>query len=347
MEKNYGHNALDLFRVLATVQVFLGHVVTHFQMSNPPTEAVYFIRGVPILFVLCGFLAAKSLDSTSSGVWLLRRAVRILPAFWMCIIINSLVIFLAYDRTPTAREGILYFATQFLGLNFYTGEWLRGYGVGTPNGVLWTIGVQLQFFLLAPLVHRFIGKNVKEKGWGIIIGALALFSIGCHMVSAYLPEVLSKLIGVTVFPYLYFLLLGMMGWYCRDKLIPLLERVKWPVLLIYMGWKLCEINFAWPKLFDGIQYNVVTTTLIGCVIFAFSFGWKWRMKRDWTYGFYLYHMVVINLLVEWGYTSLEPLWKGLILMAVIILVTLLLTVASKRWIETPAAAMLERKMKHG
>lgn len=280
MDKNLSCNTLDIFRVIATIQVFLGHVITHFAMSNPPIDAIYFIRGVPIFFVLCGFLAAKSLDASSPGVWLFRRAVRILPAFWLCIIINSIVIILVYDRMPTVTEGIMYIVTQFLGMNFYTGDWLRGYGVGTPNGVLWTITVQIQFFLLAPFIHRYIAKKFNVLGWSIIIGGLAVLSICFNIAGVYLPEVLSKLIGVTVFPYLYFLILGMMGWYCRDIIIPFFQRWKWWILFAYILWKLCEINFSWPQIFDGVQYNVISTLLIAGVIFAFSFTRKWRMKCD-------------------------------------------------------------------
>ena len=59
---DYNKNALDVFRLIATLQVFLGHVISHFMMTDPPFDAVYFVRGVPILFVLCGFLTAKSLE---------------------------------------------------------------------------------------------------------------------------------------------------------------------------------------------------------------------------------------------------------------------------------------------
>lgn len=62
MKLDYNRNALDIFRLIATVQVFPGHMVSHFAMQNALVNAVYFVRGVPILFVLCGFLAAKSLD---------------------------------------------------------------------------------------------------------------------------------------------------------------------------------------------------------------------------------------------------------------------------------------------
>ena len=145
---NTKNNILDAFRILATLQVFFGHVITHFGVTNSLVYNItYFVRGVPILFVLCGFLAAMSIGNKSIKDWYFSRAVRILPAFWACIIINSIIIFVFYGL-PSLKDGILYGVTQIFGLNFYTGDWLRDYGVGTPNGVLWTIPVQIEFFVL-------------------------------------------------------------------------------------------------------------------------------------------------------------------------------------------------------
>ena len=160
---DYNRNCLDIFRILATIQVFLGHIITHFAMRNPPVNAVYFVRGVPILFILCGFFSAKSLEKYSPKQWLIKRAVRIIPEFWACIIINTTLILLLYEIKPSYKEIVVYGVTQFFGMNFYTGDWLRGYGSGVPNGVLWTIAAQIQFFLLAPLLDKVLHRrNVRE-----------------------------------------------------------------------------------------------------------------------------------------------------------------------------------------
>ena len=34
MNQNYNKNALDVFRIIATLQVFLGHIITHFTMDS-------------------------------------------------------------------------------------------------------------------------------------------------------------------------------------------------------------------------------------------------------------------------------------------------------------------------
>lgn len=340
MNRNYNHNALDLFRVVATVQVFLGHVITHFALPQF-TNAVYFLRGVPILFVLCGFLAAKSLDKYDAKAYWLRRGFRILPGFWGCILINTVIIFLLY-QIPSLIDGGIYAVTQLLGLNFYTGGWLRGYGVGTPNGVLWTIGVQIQFFILAPMLYKWLKKAGLTKSL-ISIGILAVLSVVLQRCEAFLPEIIFKLIGVTVIPYLYFLILGMAGWCYRDKIIPALEKIRWPLLLAYVLWKLAETYLQLPHLLDGVMYNTVTTLLVGLLVFAFGFSFKWRMKHDLTYGFYLYHMVFINIAVHFGYKTMGLNLTSVAVVAFITLLPILFAWLSQKLIENPAAKLAEKK----
>ncbi len=341
---NYNDNALDAFRILATVQVFLGHVITHFSADYLPYDLVYFVRGVPILFVLCGFLAAKAMCKYSAKEWLFRRAVRILPGFWVCIVVNTLLIAIVYQTRPTFIEGAIYAVTQFLGLNFYTGDWLRGYGTGTPNGVLWTIPVQIQFFLLAPLFHKVFTKKKLSSALGIVAG-LAAVSIACNRFEGYMPAIAAKLISVTVLPYLYFLVAGMVGWYYRDQIIPALSKWKYGILCAYILWYIAETTLNMPHIFDGVLYNTITTLLLAMVIFAFSFARKWRLRHDFTYGFYLYHMVFINLAVNFGFTSLYPLGDGLMMLSAIVLLTLIFAWASQKFVENPCAERLNRKAK--
>lgn len=342
MKEEYQSNALDVFRLIATVQVFIGHIISHFTMTNAPFNAVYFVRGVPILFVLCGFLAAKSLDGRSVKDWLIGRAVRIIPGFWMCIVVNTLIILLAYETKPTIIEGGIYAVTQFFGMNFYTGDWLRGYGSGVPNGVLWTIPVQIQFFLLVRIIAKVL-KNRSVRCGITTVFALSAVSILLQKSSAFLPEIVTKLIGVTVVPYLYFLVTGMVGWYHRDTIIPALQNRKWILLGSYIVWKLMENHLAFPHVLDGVLYNTVTTLLMAGLIFAFAFCGIWRMKRDLTFGFYLYHMVIINLVLHFGVTSLEPLWQGLLLTLGITVLSIVCAWLSQRYIEIPAAKLLKKK----
>lgn len=109
-----------------------------------------------------------------------------------------------------------------------------------------------------------------------------------------------------------------------------------------------ENHLSFPHLFDGILYNTVTTLLMAAVIFAFAFCGNWRMKKDLTFGFYLYHMIFINLAVHFGLKSLEPYGIGIALVAGIALLTLGISWLTQRYIEIPCAKLLlKEKQKNG
>lgn len=67
------------------------------------------------------------------------------------------------------------------------------------------------------------------------------------------------------------------------------------------------------------------------------------MKNDLTFGFYLYHMVFINLAMHKGFTSLEPWWSGVLLVTVIAVMTVVCAWLSSRFVENPAAGLLKKK----
>lgn len=343
--KQYDRNMLDVFRLLATVQVFAGHAAAHLlgnRLGPNIYQYIHFVRGVPVLLILCGFLAAKSLDGQNTKKWLVGRAARLLPAYWVCVAVNTVIIFSVYSMPPSFCSGIVYAATQFTGLNFYTGSWLRGYGVRAPNGALWTISPQIQFFILAPLIYRLMKKMSPPKA-AVFIGGLTGLSILCSRGGVFLPEVLYKLVGVSVFPYLYFLVFGMAAWLFRDRLVPALEKFRWHFVAAYVLWKLFEINISAAHWLNGIDYNVVTTLLLACVIFGFAFRRQWRCPADYTYGFYLYHMVFVNLAIQRGFSSLLPVERGVWILLGIIGMTLLSAILSKKFVEEPAARLVKRK----
>ena len=91
------------------------------------------------------------------------------------------------------------------------------------------------------------------------------------------------------------------------------------------------------------MYNTVTTLLVGLLVFAFGFSFKWRMKHDLTYGFYLYHMVFINIAVHFGYKTLGLNLTSVAVVAFISLLPILFAWLSQKLIENPAAKLAEKK----
>jgi peptidoglycan/LPS O-acetylase OafA/YrhL len=67
------------------------------------------------------------------------------------------------------------------------------------------------------------------------------------------------------------------------------------------------------------------------------------MKRDLTYGFYLYHMVFMNLAVHYKIAVAQPLWQcGAVILGISAL-TLLFAWLSQNFVERPAVKCLKKR----
>ena len=118
-----------------------------------------YLPGVPIFFLISGFLIAMSYEKNSNlKEYIKNRVLRIYPALYLNIIISILILY---------YFGFLYFNFEFFSwliaqisiLQFYNAEMFRGFGVGVINGSLWTISVELTFYIALPILFYLYNKN--------------------------------------------------------------------------------------------------------------------------------------------------------------------------------------------
>ena len=94
-------NCFDIIRLVCAGTVFLGHFITHFNVDSLFLSTVaYFIRGVPVFFMLSGFFIAASLEKYSEKEFYIRRYLRIYPSLWICILFNFVIILVSYPPPP-------------------------------------------------------------------------------------------------------------------------------------------------------------------------------------------------------------------------------------------------------
>lgn len=327
-EINIRDNSLNLVRLLASIQVVAIHIMSHFSINAPLLyEVLNIFRGVPVFFVISGFLIAASSDNTPSFTeFIKKRFKRIYPALWVGTAVS--VFIMLFFVTVNLKEIILYIIGQCTFLQFWTPNSLRNYGVGTPNGSLWTIVVELQFYILIYFMYKKLKKSSLKTCLSTIVTCIIL-SIGFIYIKPHIPDVVYKLLLETVLPYLYMFLIGTFIYKYKEIILPFIVK-HFNVLFVatvifhFIPWKI-----------NAVYIDPISGVLIGVTAIAFAFKFKTiKIKNDISYGVYIYHMIFVNLVIALSINNLA------IELAIVVLSTLLFAILSWKFIEEP---ILRRK----
>lgn len=123
--------------------------------------------GVDIFFVISGFLMAVLYDHRDKSSFFKRRALRLLPAYYVTIIGTLIFSFLFTTRNESSQvvEQALWASFYASNIGFWTQESYFSSGNFNPLLHLWSLGVELQFYLLVPLLAFFI----RKLKWSLIL----------------------------------------------------------------------------------------------------------------------------------------------------------------------------------
>lgn len=297
-------NNFDLIRLAAAAQVAVTHSAEHLGIHSPLIEALKFFPGVPIFFLISGFLIYQSFVNARVDryrSYATNRVLRLYPALFLCFAVSVLSVWATgyFDRAFDARQMAVWAVTTLTAFQFYSPPFLRDYGVGAINGSLWTIAVELQFYVLTPLLYwaRHQRKSLLIAGFVLLVAANAVNSL-LHGSESLLV----KLFGVSFLPWFYMFVIGAF----LSANAPLRERV-----LAVNGWLyfvafLLVYALSWRfGLGTGNSINFVAYLLLGCVVLKAAYARRDLADRllkrnDISYGVYIYHMPVVNFLLVMG-----------------------------------------------
>jgi peptidoglycan/LPS O-acetylase OafA/YrhL len=309
-------NNLDLIRLGAAAQVAITHSIAYFVPRASDSYLLRFIElfpGVPVFFFVSGFLISKSFEKNSNiREYALNRLLRIYPGLWVCFIVSLAMVTLSgYFRAvhPAMPELLLWVLGQLSFAQFFNPDFMRAYGAGVLNGSMWSIPVELQFYALTPALYalfRLAGRTAHRAN-AVLIILICVFWLLQHLyVAAELrhgPTLELKLIGVSFLPWLYMFLVGVLCQRNAQRLLPWLDRRAAVLFAAYvvlaaggnavLGWNIGNTM--------GLPLFLALAAMTLAAAFSHP-GLSDRLLRrnDISYGVYVYHMPIVNLLLVLG-----------------------------------------------
>lgn len=341
-DSEFGNNGYDFLRYLWASFTILAHFTWKFgeypiaaaPLLNKITAATLYFNPLIALLSISGFLIAASLENSKSlKEFFTKRILRLYPEFWMSAVVTlvSLLIVVPYLLDKSI---LFWLGTQIIGLANTPGL-LRTYGTGVVNGSIWSVFVQIQLYVVLGLFHKYI-KKLKTWQWLILLAILLGANIGCGYLIGRVDDFVVKVIGKIFVPFAIWFFTGAFVYYKRDRMIPLLKKAFFPLLVVYVLAKV--IGIRTPGYFDDSLFGVLLSLIIiGC-------GYllpKMQFRVDLTYGMFLYHWPVLNILIH--YDLMNKLHWGWSLL-ILVVATLALAFLSWMFVRQPSKKIIDNLM---
>ena len=295
-------NGFTAIRILCALIVVYEHIVVLLDLSIPCIG----IRriAVNVFFIISGFWVTRSyFTSKSLKEFYKKRVKKIFPLY--LIILYIFAIFLSFFSTYgfisyfTDSGFWKYLLANTMTLNFIHPD-LPGVFNGSPvNGSLWTIKIELGFYLFLPLIIFLCIDERKDR----------LNSLRCVIVLfiAYLISVLYIIIipyFINKFhlslsfsnqlpAYISYFVTGMFCFFFYEELFPLWNKLIIPCSLVFFICFMVKIPF-FSVLFEPVVLGVI---IMWCALkckplFIFS------KIYDFSYFLYLIHYPIIMIIRE-------------------------------------------------
>lgn len=296
-------NNFDLLRLLAAIQVVIIHGSEHLQVPLPPTLLMVlgWFPGVTIFFVISGYLITGSLIKNNDIYSYIRnRTLRIWPALWFSTGV-SVVVLHFLGKLNAAWYSVAFWAISSATFAPFTPSFLKSWGTGSVNGSLWTIPLEIQFYIALPFLLTYL---LKSRSRQVFIFLLTVLS-GCFYLwlRSTQPGLATTKIAMYALPsWLYLFVTGV------------LLRLNWPFVSQYLEgralhWLIGYLTAVFLAHFMGFTVSgnaasPLTTIPLAFLVIAAATSYKgcasWLLRdNDVSYGIYIYHMIIINIFVNY------------------------------------------------
>jgi len=323
-------NNFDLIRLFAASQVAISHITSHLGVESSILGVLSLFPGVPIFFFVSGYLIYGSYEqgnknpnpNTNTNLnFFVKRFLRLFPALWLCFVLSILSVWASGYLSEvdfSISDFAIWVITQNTIFQFYNPDFMRGYGVGVINGSLWTISVELQFYILTPFLFLLLNKLRSHY---VILVLLFLVVANAYNTLNEGLNVYQKLLNVSFAPWLYMFMLGSLA-YKYSSLVSVVKRINFIIFLVlFVVSYFVTKDYGWGNDINPISYLLLAALVLKAAYTKPSLSDALLKKNDISYGIYIFHMPIVNYLMYQGVMGVN----GLVLAAIATLVVSILS----------------------
>lgn len=348
----YKENNFDLIRLFAALQVVIVHLIEHFHATSLYwlSRLVSPLPGVPIFFFISGFLISAAWERNPDiKTFALNRVYRVFPGLWVCVLFSAISVLVFYDiLKENLFQFLLWILTQGSIVQVWNPEFLRGYGIGVVNGSLWTIAVEICFYIFIPIIY-FLKKELRFKGdLLLVLVAVCSFAFNYFLESPYsnnyINEFKGKLLFVSPLPWIGMFCVGILFNRNLKTLYAFTKNKFWYFLILFICissvpfWYHSTLLIRFGNSIGILNYIVLCFLIMSAAYSSPRLSDKILRRNDISYGVYIYHQPLLNVFIVLGFQGS----KGVVFC---LLATLLLALISWKFIERPAL-LLKKKSLH-
>jgi len=318
---DFSRNNLDCLRLIlaSTVALFHLHALTAiptFDFLGVYLSPVFAVRS---FFVISGMLIYRSyVRSSSLRSYFEKRIRRIYPAYFTVIVVAAFALF-PLSIFPAHRYfgvGLVkYLAANLVFLNFLFPMLpgvFRTNLTWAVNGALWTLKIEVLFYLFVPVMHWLAEKFGTKLVIGTLLFLSCLWKYGFVALGAIYssPAVLSSdptrniytQLAVQFPAQLQYFIAGILLLLYFDKL----KNYFWVILAGSLTLFLVDHFFTGSLLDSGAIFDIVW---ISGIVFFFGF-WRYfgnfSKYGDFSYGVYIVHWPILQTLTAFRLTKMNP-----------------------------------------
>ena len=306
-------NSFNALRFFFCLIVIVGHCL---DISN--TEFIYrnwidMHISVCVFFILSGYWVTCSyLRNKNLKLFYLKRVLRIFPLYLLSVFGFAIfLVFFSQLSVPEYYSNIGFWKYLFwntLTLNFICPGLPGVFNGNAINGALWTIKVEIGFYIILPLIIFIMDKLTSLKKKNIFLVIIYILSVLWNFL---LDRFASKLgipsqLSYQLPGFMSFFVSGISYIYNKETFKKYEKLLIVPAIIVFILHYFTKTEFLLP-----FVLTVIIMFLGTRLLFLSEVGHPF----DFSYGMYLFHFPLINIFTYLVFFEQSPIFSILIIIA--------------------------------